>query len=203
MLGPYGDLPSVTRGRSKTVTLQPERLVANIENLPVDFGGFNPSDVLLNIYHVRIGVGFASMDFAGFNSLFDNVFGAFHVGVEVFNNEWQYGWCQEGSGVCASLPRANTEHTYCKTVYLGRSRQSIRDVDDLITRLIQEWRGKDYNIASKNCLHFARHLSQELGVDAPPNWLFRLSGMIPGSAPFAGSVASSTAPSRSSNVVDV
>eukprot|EP00397_Hematodinium_sp_SG-2012_P040697 GEMP01044641.1.p1 GENE.GEMP01044641.1~~GEMP01044641.1.p1 ORF type:complete len:264 (+),score=36.05 GEMP01044641.1:158-949(+) len=181
--------------RPTTMIVAPTRVM----ELPANFKGFSHNDVFLNIYHVRIGVGFTTMDFAGFNSLFDNVLGAFHVGVEIYGEEWQYGWCNDGTGVCQAQPRVNTEHTYSRTVRLGRTKLSVMGVNDVLSKLSSAWPGSDYNIGTKNCIHFAKRFTEELGVEEPPAFLFRLSGLLPGAAPFAASVASSAAPSNAAS----
>jgi len=182
----------------------PSRILedCDIESQP-GFSGWTPSDAFLNIYNVRISIGSTKLDFSGFNQLFDKSFGAFHVGLELYGVEWQYGWCQEGSGICNAAPRGNMEHSYYKSLYLGRSDIDSNDFDQMLRNQADQWLGHEYNIASKNCIHFAQKLTELLGLDELPEWLIRLSSMLPTSLNMVGSGSSAVPSSTASSTVNV
>eukprot|EP00191_Tetraselmis_sp_GSL018_P020665 CAMPEP_0177586064 /NCGR_PEP_ID=MMETSP0419_2-20121207/4861_1 /TAXON_ID=582737 /ORGANISM="Tetraselmis sp., Strain GSL018" /LENGTH=132 /DNA_ID=CAMNT_0019075907 /DNA_START=92 /DNA_END=491 /DNA_ORIENTATION=- len=48
-----------------------------------------------------------------------SVGGLFHGAVEVYGREWSFGFCEEGSGVYACIPKLNRQYTYRETVPLG------------------------------------------------------------------------------------
>merc|ERR1719401_1386448 len=102
--------------------------------------------------------------------------GAFHAGVEVHGQEWSFGSTTDGStGVYVCLPGKNTAHQYIKSVPMGETRCSQRDVRALIQQLAEEWQGSDYDLLRCNCCHFSTELCKMLGVGSAPAWLFNLS----------------------------
>lgn len=109
----------------------------------------------------------------------DNVLigGVFHVGVQIYGHEYGYGMTEEPGipGVCDCPPRCNWQHRYKCTVDLGPSEMSSKEVSDLLEELKQspEWDGFKYELLHHNCLHFAGHVCNRLGVRHMPGWLDR------------------------------
>lgn len=119
--------------------------------------------------------------------------GAFHAGIEVFGQEWCYGYiCKEdnsgvpGSGAFASTPRSNAEHGYRMTIPMGRSKLNEEQAAALLEKMTKEWADTQFDTFRHNCLHFCNALCEELGVGTIPPWLDRgqrIAGMVFGSAP--------------------
>lgn len=98
--------------------------------------------------------------------------GAFHVGVEVFGNEWSFGT----DGVVYSPARHNDVHVYRQSVPLGHTRHSSEKIVAIIDDMAAgTWRGETYDILFRNCCTFARELCCNiLGRDKIPGWVDRL-----------------------------
>jgi len=100
--------------------------------------------------------------------------GVFHVGIQIMDGEWAYGWARSGTGVTCGKPRSEQQHRFRETVSLARTKLSLTEVDNILRSLIGEYRGRDYNMTEKNCCHFAEDLCQRLGVGSLPAWVHRL-----------------------------
>ncbi|CAE7183365.1 unnamed protein product, partial [Symbiodinium pilosum] len=98
-------------------------------------------------------------------------FGAFHVGVEVFQGEWSYGLY----GVSVSAPRTQTRHVYKCSVLLGETELNEAQFAGTLRKAFQEFMGDDYEIVGHNCCSFGRFLVKELGVGPMPAWVDRLA----------------------------
>eukprot|EP00747_Dinoflagellata_sp_TGD_P180447 gnl/TRDRNA2_/TRDRNA2_32920_c0_seq1.p1 gnl/TRDRNA2_/TRDRNA2_32920_c0~~gnl/TRDRNA2_/TRDRNA2_32920_c0_seq1.p1 ORF type:complete len:579 (+),score=118.28 gnl/TRDRNA2_/TRDRNA2_32920_c0_seq1:1-1737(+) len=101
--------------------------------------------------------------------------GAFHVGLEVYGDEWSYRRCEAPEeGVICTEPRVHPAHVYRRSVNLGKTPLSERDVLARIISMKHAWRGESYDLLTRNCVHFASALALELGVDSVPNWVVSL-----------------------------
>merc|ERR1719401_1116489 len=91
--------------------------------------------------------------------------GVFHAGVEVNGLEYSYGYspCETRPGVSGALPKTHPQHHFRQTVVLRRTQLSAEDVADIISRLIDEYPGHDYNLLRRNCCHFADDFCKRLG----------------------------------------
>eukprot|EP00933_Yihiella_yeosuensis_P064560 TRINITY_DN67997_c0_g1_i1.p1 TRINITY_DN67997_c0_g1~~TRINITY_DN67997_c0_g1_i1.p1 ORF type:complete len:447 (-),score=81.89 TRINITY_DN67997_c0_g1_i1:118-1458(-) len=103
--------------------------------------------------------------------------GVFHAGVEVNGLEWSFGFSASEThpGVSCVEPKTHPQHHYRQTVYLGRTIVQAEDIADIITDLIEEYPGDDYDLLRRNCCHFADDFSQRLGVGGIPGWVIRLA----------------------------
>lgn len=45
--------------------------------------------------------------------------GVFHGAIEVYGQEWSFGYCEPGSGVYACAAKKNVMYSYRESVYLG------------------------------------------------------------------------------------
>ena len=54
--------------------------------------------------------------------------GVFHGAVEVYGEEWSFGYCQQGTGVYNCEPRKNPFYTYRETIDLGTTRRNKVEV---------------------------------------------------------------------------
>jgi len=99
--------------------------------------------------------------------------GAFHVGVEIFGNEWSFGT----EGVGYSHARHHDVHVYRQSIPLGYTKYNAEKVTEIIDDMASSggWRGETYDILFKNCCSFAREFCcNMLGRDKIPGWVDRL-----------------------------
>lgn len=139
-----------------------------------------PASVLLHIYDVNRDVLVHR-----FNSLLCPLgLGAFHAGVEVYDQEYNFGYFGDGpgTGVYCCVPCTNPGFAFRESVEMGFTSMSLEQVAALISRLKFEWPSTRYNLLRRNCCHFADEICRELGVGAIPSWVLNLVG---GAALFA------------------
>mmetsp|Transcript_54648 Transcript_54648/g.137977 ORF Transcript_54648/g.137977 Transcript_54648/m.137977 type:complete len:464 (-) Transcript_54648:109-1500(-) len=103
--------------------------------------------------------------------------GVFHAGVEVNGLEWSYGYSPSESrpGVSCVEPQSHPQHHYRQTVELKRTNLPAESIADVISQLIEEYPGTDYNLLRRNCCHFADEFCKRLGVGGIPGWVHRLA----------------------------
>mmetsp|Transcript_32534 Transcript_32534/g.93682 ORF Transcript_32534/g.93682 Transcript_32534/m.93682 type:complete len:202 (-) Transcript_32534:99-704(-) len=90
--------------------------------------------------------------------------GAFHAGVEVYQQEWGFGGC----GIYSCMPLTAPGHAYHESVPIGETKMTQQGVQRLLRRLHSQWRGSSYDLLQRNCCHFADILCRELtGLPAP------------------------------------
>lgn len=53
------------------------------------------------------------------NNLTRDFGGVFHGGIEIFGKEWSFGYCENGSGLYACIPKLNPAYTYRESVEMG------------------------------------------------------------------------------------
>lgn len=103
--------------------------------------------------------------------------GVFHAGVEVNGLEWSFGFSNSCSkpGVSCIQPRSNKQHSYRETIECGCTQTAPDEIGQIISGLLEEYPGHDYDLLRRNCCHFAEEFCRRLGVDGIPNWLHRLA----------------------------
>lgn len=136
---------------------------------PLDVTRLSPNEVLLNIYDVgeskTIGrINAASSALGG---------GVYHGAVELFGQEWSFGFTEEGSGICRCVPRGASCHSYRCTVPMGRTKLSEAEVAKVLRKMEVEWRGTDYHLLKRNCLDFSSAFCTALGCGRIPSWVDR------------------------------
>ncbi|EKX74233.1 hypothetical protein BEWA_042710 [Theileria equi strain WA] len=105
--------------------------------------------------------------------------GAYHAGVEIYGYEYNYGYTSlGGTGVMQSFPRFHPSHVYRKTIDLGKTRFSPREVNEIVERLKLQWPGNKYDLLKRNCLNFANAFCVELEVGEIPSWVMGLQNKI-------------------------
>lgn len=82
--------------------------------------------------------------------------------------EWSFGYCEEGSGVFSCPSGKNPMYTYRECIVLGKTNCSILKVAQILRELSREWPGQSYDLLSKNCNHFCDEFCQRLGVPRLP-----------------------------------
>jgi len=103
--------------------------------------------------------------------------GVFHAGVEVNGLEWSFGYsCSDTvPGVSCTEPRCNPQHHFRQTVRLKWTKVPPEEIADIISDLIEEYPGEDYELLRRNCCHFADDFCKRLGVGGIPGWVHRLA----------------------------
>ncbi|XP_022738087.1 uncharacterized protein LOC111290854 [Durio zibethinus] len=102
--------------------------------------------------------------------------GIFHSAVQVYGDEeWSFGFCEQGSGVFCCPSGKNPMYTYRESVVLGRTNFSIFKVNQILQELSREWPGSSYVLLSKNCNHFCDDFCERLGVQKLPGWVNRFA----------------------------
>merc|ERR1712217_533957 len=103
--------------------------------------------------------------------------GVFHAGVEVNGLEFSFGLSESTtmSGITCNLPRTHPQHRYRQTVRLRPTMLSDVELSALISDLIEEYPGDDYDLLRRNCCHFADDFCRRLGVGSIPGWIHRLA----------------------------
>jgi hypothetical protein len=102
--------------------------------------------------------------------------GAFHTGVEVYGQEWSYGYSdQRHSGVFCCTPRSCNTHAYREAIEMGHTDLSPGEVRALLEELARVWPGQEYDLLRRNCCHFTDEFCRRLGVGALPNWVSSLA----------------------------
>ena len=91
------------------------------------------------------------------------------MGVEVLGKEWSFGGStgEEGrGGVGWCTPKGDPDHRFRRTVDLGRTSWSRREIDQVIAEMQRDpaWAPKEYSLLRHNCVHFAQALVTRLGV---------------------------------------
>eukprot|EP00929_Paragymnodinium_shiwhaense_P112185 TRINITY_DN80444_c0_g1_i1.p1 TRINITY_DN80444_c0_g1~~TRINITY_DN80444_c0_g1_i1.p1 ORF type:complete len:358 (+),score=41.86 TRINITY_DN80444_c0_g1_i1:84-1076(+) len=102
--------------------------------------------------------------------------GAFHAAVEVYGEEWSFGYDKEGTGVFACPPKENDFHRYREAIEMGPTNLRPAEVKDLLLVMSKEWRANEYDPLRHNCCHFADEMCQSLGVGHIPMWVSNMAG---------------------------
>eukprot|EP00746_Dinoflagellata_sp_MGD_P167712 gnl/MRDRNA2_/MRDRNA2_98565_c0_seq1.p1 gnl/MRDRNA2_/MRDRNA2_98565_c0~~gnl/MRDRNA2_/MRDRNA2_98565_c0_seq1.p1 ORF type:complete len:215 (-),score=30.26 gnl/MRDRNA2_/MRDRNA2_98565_c0_seq1:329-973(-) len=98
--------------------------------------------------------------------------GAFHVGVEVYGQEWSYGLAESGTGVSAiEPPKVHPSHHYRGSLFLGHTALSHQEVTHVLGELAHSWQGNGYHYIHRNCCAFAHEFCQRLGSAPVPEWV--------------------------------
>jgi hypothetical protein len=130
-----------------------------------------PQSVLLHVYNLSRSVVVAN-DLLSTEGI--ALGGAFHVGLEVYGSEYAYGV----AGVAHLLPRAEEDHVYKCSVYLGETSLSHESFASLLAQACQKWRGADYDLLERNCCCFCSEVVQQLGVGPMPAWIDHFSRLL-------------------------
>ncbi|XP_008807844.2 deubiquitinase DESI2-like [Phoenix dactylifera] len=116
--------------------------------------------------------------------------GIFHSAIQVYGEEeWSFGFCENGSGVFSCPPGKNPMYTYREHILLGGTNCSILKVKQILRELSQEWPGDSYDLLSKNCNHFCDAFCERLGVPKLPGWVNRFANVGDTAVVVAGNTA--------------
>lgn len=135
-------------------------------------GRQGPTPVTLQIYDVSGNPAIKNV-----NQIFRAMgTGAFHAAVEVYGQEWSFGYTPDGCGIFNCPPRGCTAHSYREPVPMAETNMSEREVQRLLMEMADEWPGKNYDLLHRNCCHFSDELCRRLGVGSVPAWVTNLAG---------------------------
>lgn len=102
-------------------------------------------------------------------------FGAYHVAIEVYGEEWGFFRQDDPDecGICRSrVPRRHPVHVYRQSVNLGCTPFVDFEIWNLLRReLIPAWSGGRYDLIHCNCIHFADEFAKLLKVEPVPPWV--------------------------------
>ncbi|KAF8379568.1 hypothetical protein HHK36_029008 [Tetracentron sinense] len=116
--------------------------------------------------------------------------GIFHSAVQVYGDEeWSFGFCEQGTGVFSCPPGKNPMYTYRECIVLGKTNFSIFKVNQILRELSREWPGNSYDLLSKNCNHFCDEFCERLGVPKLPAWVNRFANAGDAAMEVAGNTA--------------
>eukprot|EP00971_Amphidinium_carterae_P224850 4460616-Amphidinium_carterae.2 len=171
-------LHTTSRARENTPLLSQPSITPEVTPRRGRRGGTQEQfEVLLHVYDVSQKAAIQRL-----NGILANKFmpvklgGVFHAGVEVDGVEWSFGYTAEGTGVSSTeRPKNHPHHHFRQTVSLPSTTLSRREINRVISDLMDEYQGRDYSVLRKNCCHFADDLCQRLGAGRMPGWVYRLA----------------------------
>lgn len=89
--------------------------------------------------------------------------GIFHTAVEVNNNEYSFGYTNEGYCGIVINHIGQSEWTFVKEkFYIGKTLYSQENINELIMNISDTWIGNTYNCFNKNCNDFSKYFSSIL-----------------------------------------
>ncbi|KAI3731331.1 hypothetical protein L1987_62519 [Smallanthus sonchifolius] len=116
--------------------------------------------------------------------------GIFHSAVQIYGeDEWSFGFCEEGSGVFNCPYGRNPMYTYRESIVLGKTDLTNSKVNQILRELSREWPGDCYDLLSKNCNHFCDEFCDRLGVPNLPGWVNRFANAGDTAVEIAGNTA--------------
>ncbi|KAF8008736.1 hypothetical protein BT93_K2401 [Corymbia citriodora subsp. variegata] len=138
------------------------------------------TEVILHIYDVtNSGSEKTNNTIMQINKIFKDAMGIggiFHSAVQVYgDDEWSFGFCEQGTGVFSCPSGKNPMYTYRERVVLGSTNFSIFKVNQILRELSREWPGHTYDLLSRNCNHFCDEFCERLGVPKLPGWVNRFA----------------------------
>eukprot|EP00873_Tetraselmis_striata_P001339 jgi/Tetstr1/421603/TSEL_012544.t1 len=105
--------------------------------------------------------------------------GIFHSGVEVYGVEYAFGGHEYNtSGIFATNPRdAPGPVQFRESIVIGETTLSQQEVQLLVHRLGETFKGNRYHLLERNCNHFTDELSMQLTNKHAPGWVNRLAAL--------------------------
>lgn len=152
------------------------------------------TEVILHIYDVtNSGSDKTNNTILQINKIFKDgigLGGIFHSAVQIYGDEeWSFGYCEQGTGVFSCPAGKNPMYTYRESVILGKTDYSIFKVNQILRELSREWPGYMYDLLSKNCNHFCDEFCERLGVPKLPGWVNRFAHAGDAAVEIAGTTA--------------
>ncbi|CAJ2666511.1 unnamed protein product [Trifolium pratense] len=105
------------------------------------------------------------------------------------DDEWSFGYCEQGTGVFSCPSGQNPMYTFRESIVLGKTDFSIFKVNQIIRELSREWPGNSYDLLAKNCNHFCDEFCERLAVPKLPGWVNRFANAGDTAMEVAGNTA--------------
>ncbi|KAL2926910.1 hypothetical protein RDABS01_019414 [Bienertia sinuspersici] len=129
----------------------------------------NSVPVYLNVYDL---IGFTPInDYAYWLGL-----GVYHSGVEVHGVEYGFeGNHDATTGVFEVEPKQCPGFMFRKSILIGRTDLSAKEVDALVDTLANDYVSNTYHLLRRNCNHFSKDLCKLLTGKPIPRWVNRVA----------------------------
>ncbi|XP_008445255.1 deSI-like protein At4g17486 [Cucumis melo] len=102
--------------------------------------------------------------------------GVYHSGVQVHGVEYAFGAHEHAStGIFEVEPKHCPGFTYRKSILIGRTNLSPREIRSFMEKLAEEYSGNTYHLITKNCNHFCNDVCVRLTGKPIPRWVNRLA----------------------------
>ncbi|XP_051119327.1 deSI-like protein At4g17486 [Andrographis paniculata] len=102
--------------------------------------------------------------------------GVYHSGVQVHGVEYAFGAHEfPTTGIFESEPRQCDGFTFRKSILIGWTELTAREVRAVMEELAGQYRGDAYNLITKNCNHFCNDACLRLTGNSIPRWVNRLA----------------------------
>ncbi|XP_038885545.1 deSI-like protein At4g17486 [Benincasa hispida] len=102
--------------------------------------------------------------------------GVYHSGVQVHGVEYAFGAHEHATtGIFEVEPKQCPGFTYRKSILIGRTNLSPREIRSFMEKLAEEYSGNTYHLITKNCNHFCNDVCLRLTGKPIPRWVNRLA----------------------------
>lgn len=96
--------------------------------------------------------------------------------VAVHGVEYAFGAHEHAStGIFEVEPKHCPGFTYRKSILIGRTNLSPREIRSFMEKLAEEYSGNTYHLITKNCNHFCNDVCVRLTGKPIPRWVNRLA----------------------------
>jgi len=169
-------LEAITFQRERTLLEAEEEATRAKEDEEHELAGQLP--VYIHIYDVSQEASIRKLNRFTANKFSPLKFGGvFHAGVEVAGLEWSYGASNIDTipGIVCHEVKTHPQHRYRQTCFMGYTAFTREQVADLISDMVENYPGWDYDLLRRNCCHFADDMCQKMGVGRIPGWIYRFA----------------------------
>jgi len=185
---PQDDMPE---DREEILAEQFQLAIAARSNVRPHASSFNkpPKDVSTPDSVVRIHIYDLQRWIGALNSMAKYMdWGAFHVGVEVFGEEWNFSV----DGVDCHPPYQHPcGYPFRETLEMGKTAFAMGEWRKLRRQLEMDWPRKSYHILDRNCVSFAAEVCGRLQVSVEvPRWVLGAAATVAASPTLKGVVQS-------------
>ncbi|KAK4277221.1 hypothetical protein QN277_015246 [Acacia crassicarpa] len=102
--------------------------------------------------------------------------GVYHSGVQVHGVEYAFGAHDRStSGIFELEPRRCPGFTFRKSICIGSTDLSVREVRAYMESIADNYAGNSYHLITKNCNHFCNDVCLKLTNKSIPRWVNRLA----------------------------
>ncbi|XP_022132302.1 deSI-like protein At4g17486 [Momordica charantia] len=102
--------------------------------------------------------------------------GVYHSGVQVHGIEYAFGAHEQATtGIFEVEPKQCPGFTYRKSILIGRTNLSPKEIRSFMEKLAEQYSGNTYHLITKNCNHFCNDVCLRLTGKPIPRWVNRLA----------------------------